>query len=325
MINKLFLLGIFTLVISMSAPLPAHAGAWGEAFAAASAKQAWEKAEKMIWEAAETAVKQSAVMIVNDSIQMLMTGRNGQSLVIRSPQDYLFGGPQRQASNYMDSFFSVTARGRDSKGNYHAFGSTGGAGQMSYYGRLKNGAQASLGLGGTGGTKVGMDFSNYCPGDPKDMFGGGDWRCYNAITQNPYNNPYGYTQAAHSAYRSAYSRSAATAANTFVANKGLRNITDSKGNVLTPGSLVFEVQVGSLRLPLDMLANADGAAAATLLQAAATKVITATIQGGIGYARSRIQQEINQPLQRINNTVNNQVKVKGPQMYWDPYNEKSHI
>jgi len=105
---------LLIILLSTVNPVPVHAGAWGEAFAAASAKQAWETMEKQIWEAAEVAAKQAAVMIINDSIQMLMTGNNGRSLVISNPRDYLFAGPQGQTTAYMDKFFSVTARGRDS-------------------------------------------------------------------------------------------------------------------------------------------------------------------------------------------------------------------
>lgn len=312
---------VLTSLIIMISPFTAHADTWGAAMAAALEKQALENMEKQIWEASEVAAKQAAVMIVNDSIQMLMTGNNGQSLVISNPLDYLFGEPHKQAASFMDSFFSITARGRDSAGNYHAFGSSGG--KMSYEGELVNGARASLGLGGSNSGSAQINLRNYCPNDPKDIFGNGDWRCYNAITSHPLNNPYGYTLAAQSAYASQYARAQQTANAKFIANKGVRNITDSKGNVLTPGSFVFEVQVGSLKLPLDMLANADGSAAVTFMQAAATKVIISTIQQGIGYARSRIQQEINTPLQRMNKTINEKVKIQGPQMYWDPYNEKN--
>ncbi len=300
-----------------------HAGAWGEAFAAASAKQAWETMEKQIWEAAEVAAKQAAVMIINDSIQMLMTGNNGKSLVISNPQDYLFGGPKRDASAYMDNFFSVTARGRDSEGNYHAFGSTGAGGKMSYEGQLVNGARASLGMSG-GQTKGGIDLRSYCPPNPKDVFGDGNFRCFSAITSNPYNNPYGYNLAAQSAYSNQYQKSAKAAESVFVANKGIRNIKDSKGNVITPGSFVFEVQVGSLKLPLDMLANADGAAAATIMQAAATSIITSTIQQGIGYVASRVSSEINKPLKRIHDQVVSKIPIKGPQIQFNAYDDNSN-
>jgi len=193
---------------------------------------------------------------------------------------------------------------------------------MSYEGQLVNGARASLGMAG-GQSRSGIDLRSYCPPNPKNVFGNGDFRCFSAITSNPYNNPHGYNLKAQAAAKDNYQKNVKAAESIFVANKGIRNIKDSKGNVITPGSFVFEVQVGSLKLPLDMLANADGAAAATIMQAAATAIITSTIQQGIGYAASRVSSEINAPLKRVHDQVASKIPIKGPQIQFNAYGDKS--
>lgn len=311
MFQKIFTPLLLLIVAITAMPLDARADTWGANMAAALEKQALEKMEKEIWVAAETAAKTAAISIVNDSISMLLTGRNGRSLVIQNPYDHLYGGPSRSAKRSMDNFFSVTARGRDSADNYHAFGTSGTGGKVSFESDLVNNARRVIGsTGNSKGEK--MDFRNYCPPDPRNTFANGDFRCFSALTSNPYNNPFGYNIAAKKAYQEEYNRQSKIASDTLIANKGLKNVTDSKGNVITPGSFVFEVQVGSLTLPLNMLANADGGVQ-TFALAATTAIMKGVIEQGIGMARNKVMQEINSPLQRVHNQtigkVGNFVKI----------------
>lgn len=307
MLKKSFSSLLVLAIFLTATPLTARADTWGSNMMAALEKQALEKMEKEIWVAAETAAKTAAISIVNDSIQMLLTGRNGRSLVIHNPYDHLYGEPSRRAASSMDNFFSVTAKGRDSRGNYYAFGSNENRGRSSYEGQLVNGARSALGLSGNRSGK--MDFRNYCPPDTRNVFGNGDFRCFSALTSNPYNNPYGYNIAAKSAYQQEYQRRSKIASDTLIANKGLKNVTDSKGNIITPGSFVFEVQVGSLTLPLNMLANADGGVQ-TFALAATTAIMKGVIEQGIGAARNKIMQEVSGPSQRLHNSTFGQLASK---------------
>src|SRR3989338_3968845 len=189
------LLMIFVSGMFFMMPQTAHADAWGANMAAAIMKQTMEQIARQIEGALLGSLKMAAVQMLNNQVgQLIGGGAGGQARFITSFDDFLYRRPQQRTDLYMNSFFTLTTRGKGAQANYIGIGDMGGIGG-SYASYLQSvGKQAIVGKG-TIGT---LNLEEYTA-SPQAMFAEGDFRAFNAFFSNPYNNPYGYSLKAEEA------------------------------------------------------------------------------------------------------------------------------
>ncbi len=259
--KKLLLLAAIFSSFFFTEVQSARADVWGAAMAASIFKQAQEELTLRLNGAILGALKQATVQVMNTQISMMVGGGNGKGpMFIANWQTFLVADPQRQASTYMNDFFSMTTHGRNTA-NYRqegiAMGSQPGCvgrfcpgDTTNYDSYLVNGARSAMNSG-----LPNVDLMNY--GSPTQIFS--NWRTFSA-GMSPNNYPASYTlkaQEAHAAYVAQEERKADVQA---IAYNGFKAV-EKNGTVQTPGYTVGQLVGDVQNLNLSAGFNTDNVAA----------------------------------------------------------------
>jgi len=300
---------IVAVLLNLSAVSSARADAWGANMQAAIAKQTMERIQAEIHGAIMGALKQAAAETINDTVNALVYGSNarGGALYITNWEDYLVNEPQREVQLYMNDFFTLTTRGAASAVNYNA--NRAGTAATNYVAQQFDSFEQSI----WGGPPV-YDLDNYC-NDPNQVFAQGNWRCFNASISNPMNNPFGRDLVWRSeaiAKTAEIERLRSTQALTY---RGYLPQTIN-GEVITPGSLIADIQAQAQNIPNMILATAQNIP--EVITAVVTRMITQTIRQGIGNAQRTIQKEVINPIANERRDIDQEVRESGPGSIFQP-------
>jgi hypothetical protein len=117
--SKVFLfLAVFVFMMFGTAD-NARAGVWGETAAATAWKQVAEELAKNLRGIVTGAFKQGVGQVMNTQISAMIGGGGGKgAMFITNWQTFLVTDPRKQTNLYMNDFFSLTTRGRNSSTNY---------------------------------------------------------------------------------------------------------------------------------------------------------------------------------------------------------------
>lgn len=310
---------IFVFIV-LNSSQNAQAGVWGETIVSTIWKQASEEIAKNLRAAITGALKQGVAQIMNTQISMMVGGGNGKGVqFITNWQTFLVADPQKQTNAYMNDFFSMTTRGRNSYGNYRGVAPAGQPiavltpEKQSWFAQegIIPTAQAAPALVNADVNSVNaydanfykyqndtarkainpstpnIDLMDYVSG-PSDIFTRGSWRGFNAFFSNPANNPLGYSLLAEEAYQSKYDQERHKADIQAVAYQGFKASVGSDGfTVKTPGITIGQLVNKVQGFSFDSISSAQDWG--MIISSMATGVISAATTAGINAAQNAVQ------------------------------------
>lgn len=282
----------------------ARADIWGSNFLAVEAQIAQEEIIKQIQAALVAALKKEAAKMLSDTMNNLVSGVNqAGSLFISDWEDYLFKSPGNNTRAYMNDFFTVTSRGRNS-GNYaSACGSNFSEWRTA-------GAQESINVD-LDLSQWQSDFNETVCGGFQDMFNDENWQGY-ISAMKPNNNPIAYKIFAESTKNKIQEAEEKKALAQAQAYLGFKAKTDKSGTtVITPGSFIESITAAANKIDMDMIANSHmvGEVAGIV----AGKIAGNVIKQGIGNARKQAQAKINNTICDASQSLRDSLKGLTPE------------
>ena len=303
--KKLFfpiLVAVFFLFVVSS--LPAKADAWGMNLAAASLKQVMEVIYTTIQGAIKGALKQAAVEMINDTIGNMMSGAGGTqgTMFITNWDDELIYAPAKKTDIYMDKLLKARYKGRSS--DYRASGQGEGV-QANYFAYMDQTVRGSL-----KNSSSQANVYDSCK-DPMNPFAQEDMRCWMEVAGMPMNDVLEFQQLSMATYEQEQTKAItqAEAYNGFKARK-------SGDYVITPGSTLQDIQSQTEDIGNKILANATSIP--EIITSVVTRLVTKTINQGIGNVQRSIQKEINNTVGNVQQDITNQMQTFGPASYFMP-------
>lgn len=278
-IKRKILILLLSVMFLMSSTENASAQ-WGADFAVSAA----EEIKREVISAITEGLKQAAIEMLNDTVDNAIAGvTQAGALFIIDWEDYLFSSPALETSIFMNDFFAISTRGKESSLNYR---SDCGVNYTQWRNaRAKGNAELVIDF-----SEWQSDFEDYACG-AANMFANGTWEAMDALF-DPNNNPLGYDLAAEGmkAKKKNQAEDAALAAG--IAYQGFKATKGSDGEtIITPGSITKDIKSNTLNISNMSLANADrpGEVAGAFVG----KIVASVIRRGIGKMQQNIQEKIN--------------------------------
>jgi len=270
-------------IFTVATPV-AKAEVWGTNVLSATLKQMMEKIVEQIRSAIVAALKQAAIQVVNETVNNLISGGGSEgAMFITDWRETLIEDPKKEAQAEINSYVNQMLRGRGSVSNYFS-GAEGVIG--GFTSNLQNTA--------------GSMFTDYLPkmgileytNDPTtDLFQDGSLRALGELYQNPQDSlPAAISLNVEAKALQIYNEKQSIAATQAIAYGGYKG-QGGDSSVVTPGSLIKDIQADAANLGNLSLANAQNFS--EVIVSMVTKVVTSTIKQGVGNAKRNIQKEIN--------------------------------
>jgi hypothetical protein len=124
-----------------------------------------------------------------------------------------------------------------------------------------------------------VDYADYCSGD--GFFADGNYQCFSAIMSNPLNTPIGMALAVDQVATAKYLQEKETA-ELMATSTGVLPQVNENGDVKIPSSVVEEIQLQQVKLPLESLANGDTSVFSMLIETFAVQLIVSIMDKGLG-------------------------------------------
>lgn len=327
--------------------LPQHSthANWGEVTANFQTHRIWLEVEQSIRDATTAFAKQATFLAISQTMQDLLVSQTGEPLVITDPFAYIYIEPGNQADAYLENFFTSVSQGRSSHGDYYDFSTDSGeTAGLTYEGTLVSNARRSL----NPDSPAVIDARDYCPfvDGQIDVFADGNLLCFDRLlSPDALNNKISFELAARQVRDDAYDRLVTLARDNLVRCNGFRDVTTAssagdaaaaqfadapsgvgasgRAQVITPCSLVSELQEEVITLPIREIANADNEFATLFLEAVVSEALSDVMQQGIAGTRERAQTAIHSSIQNIESGIGQQIQIFGPEARLDPYRDFS--
>ncbi|PID51874.1 MAG: hypothetical protein CR972_04880 [Candidatus Moraniibacteriota bacterium] len=274
------------MLISLFLLTPFHntqAGTWGENFEAGAMKQMLEEISTQIREALASSAKMIAIKQATATIETLLYGSNSSPRNIKNFEEFLIEDPTEKAITYAEDFLTNSLRGTTS-GDYI---SSGGGVESE----LKNAIQ-SAGESVINSAKGGQTYVNLTECTGNTIFSEGDFDCFEQLLSAPQNNPIGMALTMDQTMRSNYEKEKEIA-ELRATSSGALDQQDEKGNTVLPKSIVEEIQLQQITLPLEALANGDSSVFSSAIQAFAVTLITNVVNRGLSEVDQAIDENMN--------------------------------
>ena len=316
----------------------AHASSWGSVEFNAWAVAEWQDIQRQIMAAITGAFKQAVGQVMNTQITAMIGGGSGKGpMFITNWQTFLVSDPQKQTNVYMNDFFSMSTRGRNSAVNYHTIPSSKpvavnslSADQKKWFAQegivssaqaatpsaLQNVActgmfcpgdninyykyQTDIAKESIAGPSPDMDLLNYVK-SPSEVFNDGNWRGFNAFFSNSANNPFGYSLMAQQAYQGQLEIEQRKAEVQAIAYQGFKASMGEGGVVKTPGITIGQLVEKAQGFSFDSISSAQdwGQIISSGIVSAATMAINAAVQTGLNAATEAVQGGINEGMGQL--------------------------
>lgn len=308
--KRKFRVFIATLLIAAlcfaGTPTKVYAGYWGEALMSTMFRNIWTMLLEIIRQVVVKALKQAAIEQITSAVDNMVSGGGGGSdsaLFITDWEKFLENGPAENAEVYLNDMLTYTGGGRSSISDY---ASSSAEGIMSNYtSSLKNSTLSAI-----NNEIKQVTIQEYVQGSG-DLFGGGNWRGFDALTSNSSNNFFGNFLSNKALYEEKLESEKEAAKTKAVAYQGYK-ASESGGQVATPGSAIKDIQASANSIGNQALATAQGMA--EVVAGMVVQVVTKSIKQGVGSAKRNIQKEITNTTGRFKG----QLKQRTPDMLNKP-------
>lgn len=292
---------------------PAHAQAWGAVNIFSDLMiNIVQQIQTQIKAAITGTLKVAAITILNSKVGQMVGGTSaGNALFITDWSDYLYGEPGQNTMFIMNDWFSRSTRGKHSSANYTGIGDQNSVGR-NYPGYLVAYAKQSMPGQDSPGDGAGFyDLGDYVA-TPTDLFENGNYRAFNALISNPYNNPYGFSMMAQSQYATTFARQQETA-RTMAQSSGFKCKMQS-GACVTPAATISDMVSNAQNIGNNMIAAAQepGQLLSGVVNAVVNKAMTSLIQKGIGQVQSTLQRELRKVDTQVAGALNKANQQLGP-------------
>lgn len=304
MIKKTFIAFIISIFI-MFPVHNTHAGYWGENFAANAVKQMLEEISTEIANAINASAKMASIKQATSMIESLLYGGSSSQRNISNYYDFLIEKPREETVLYTQDFLTQTLRGTTS-GDYIP---TGGSGSNGLGESLSQAGKTVID-GWEGKNVPVVDYQNYCPAS-SDFFADGNFQCFSAIMSNPVNTPIGIALATDQVAAAKYAQTQAQA-EIEATSSGVLADKDENGNIKLPSSVVEEIQLQQITLPLEALATGDTGVFSNMIQSFAVGLVVGVVERGLGEVEESIDKNTAAFEKQYNEQYNNMKQDIGP-------------
>ncbi len=268
---------IFMIVIAFFIfirPTPAHAAAnavWGLLnILGDTYKQLLEEIFLSIRDSAASAAKMAAIQQTTSTINSLLYDGSSSPRNIGNYYDFMVSDPEDQAITYAETFLTDALRGTASS-DY----SGGGGGAILGDSIEAAGQQMLAQLQNTDTPTI--DYEDECTGST--TFSEGNYKCFGAIMDNTLNIPTGVAMEVDKAYdeKKETEQKIQEAKADF---SGVLPDIDENGNIKLVKSVVEEVQLQQIKLPLQALATGDTKVFSSIIKGVAASMMMEIVKNG---------------------------------------------
>jgi hypothetical protein len=252
----------------------------------------WKQMAEVIYTEITNAIKASAKMMAikqaTSVIESLLYGGSSSPRNITNFNDFLITDPADNAITYGQDFLTNTLRGTGSA-DYTSIGGSSGGDNLTQM--LQDSGQGVLDQWEGKNTPT-VDYAEHC-GDMSDgnYFSDGNFKCFSAIMSNPVNTPIGMALAVDEATAIKYQQEKEVAMLIATSTGTLPDI-DENGNVRLPKSVVEEIQLQQITLPLEALANGDSSVFSSMIQSFAVSLIVGIVERGLGEVEESVDKNV---------------------------------
>lgn len=269
----------------------------------------WKQMAEVIYTEITNAIKASAKMAAikqaTSMIESLLYGGSGSSQRnISDFNKFLIEDPSELAVTYGQDFLTNTLRGTAS-GDY----TSSGGGELS---QMIQSAGESVIDSWEGKDTPTVDYAEHC-GDISggNYFADGNFKCFSAIMSNSVNTPIGMALAVDKATAEKYIQEKEVALLKATSSGVLPEI-GSDGRVKLPRSIVEEIQLQQITLPLESLANGDSSVFSSMIQSFAVSLIVGVVERGLGEVEESVDKNVKSFSKQYEKEYDNMTKKTGP-------------
>ena len=281
---------IATMLIALSLFSPIHHtdAIWSNVvsdFGVAGFKQMLEEIRSQVVKALEASAKMMAIKQATSMIETLLYGGSSSPRNIKSFQKFLIQDPHDKALTYGQDFLTNSLRGSTS-GDYTP--ANGGSGSNDLSAAIQAAGDSVI-KQWQGGTSNYDAYRSACS-DTTNYFADGNFDCYDAIinTAMPFKMALEMDSVMTAKYEQEKEKAALEAT-----SSGVLPAKDDKGNIINPKSIVEEIQLQRITLPLEALANGDSGAFSSLIQSFAVTLIVGVVERGLGEVEESVDENVN--------------------------------
>lgn len=226
-------------------------------------------------------MKQMAVQMLTQQVNNMISGggTDGAMFITYWP-DFLVKEPAEKTDVYINDFFSMVSGGSYSASSYSS-SYEGVSGNYSSY--ITEKAKSLI------YQKNQPSPSNEYSSNPADMFSAGNWQSTSGFVSSPYKNELGLPLSAFQEYTSKKEEEEKLAATKAIAYQGYKG-KESGGQVVTPGSLVKDIQADVQDVGNKALANATSIP--EIITSLVSRLVMQALQKGVGSIQKSVQKEI---------------------------------
>ncbi len=282
---------IATMLIALSLFSPIHHtdAIWSNVvsdFGVAGFKQMLEEIRSQVVKALEASAKMMAIKQATSMIESLLYGGSSSPRNIKNFQEFLIQNPHDEAVAYAQDFLTNSLRGSTS-GDYTSTNASSGSDELA---TAIEAAGNSVIDNWEGNNESTYDAYRDVCSDTTNYFADGNFDCYDTIinTGMPFKMALDMDSLITEKYQQEKEKAALEAT-----SSGVLPAKDDDGDIINPKSIVEEIQLQRITLPLEALANGDSGAFSSLIQSFAVTLIVDVVERGLGEVENSVDENVN--------------------------------
>ena len=243
-----------------------------------------EGIREQIVKALEASAKMMAIKQATSTIEDLLYGGSSSPRNIKNFQEFLIQDPHDKTIAYAQDFLTNSLRGSTS-GDYTPAG--GGSGGSDLLAAIKAAGEGVI-KEWEGGTSNYDAYRSVCS-DTSNYFADGNFDCFDTIIDTAM--PFKMAMEMDAVMSAKFEQEKETAALEAMSS-GVLPAKNDNGDIINPKSIVEEIQLQRITLPLEALANGDSSAFSSLIQSFAVSLIVGVVERGLGEVESSANENI---------------------------------
>jgi len=276
------------IILTLFAPVHYTRAIWsnvGSDFGVSTYKQMLEEIRSQVVKALEASAKMMAIKQATSTIETLLYGGSSSPRNIKNFQKFLIQDPHEKTLTYAQDFLTNSLRGSTSGDYTSTSGSSGGDGLSQAIKAAGEGVISQW----EGGSSNYDAYRSACS-DPSNYFANGDFTCFDTIIETgmPFKMALDMDAVMNTTFEQEQKKAALEAT-----SSGVLPAKDAKGNIINPKSIVEEIQLQRITLPLEALANGDSGAFSSLIQSFAVTLIVGVVERGLGEVEAAVDENVN--------------------------------